>query len=434
MALVPADRYSSASTLVDEIEKWLASDFRRLQEAHWALKKVEEALRMSEELYRELIEGALDGIVGVDSTGRITLLNPAAERMFGHSVSEAVGKDLALLIPAPLPDPATRPLDRLTSLVGKTVELAGRRKSGAEFPLELSVSGVQRGGQELFIVVVRDQTEQKRMQLQLAQAEKLASVGLLSAGIGHEIGKPLSYASEKLAVVDHTLSSLLALLTLYEEAAPLIATAAPALAERIATRTSEIDWSHMRNELPETVARSRKGVQRAVDIVSTLRGLVRTSPPKMEEVAIPELLEGSLERLHGRLRRSRIEVVADHGPVPPLVCVRSQLSQVILHLLINAVQAIEATGRPEGGRIVFRTRCEADMVEMCVIDDGCGIEPEYIGRLFDSFFTTKGGSEGTGLGLAICHNIVTGHGGRIDLASEPGGGSCFRVVLPRKRF
>ena len=108
----------------------------------------------------------------------------------------------------------------------------------------------------------------------------------------------------------------------------------------------------------------------------------------------------------------------------------SQISQVVLNLLVNAIQAIEATGREQGGRIEVATRPVGDYYAIEVADDGCGIDPESIPRLFDPFYTTKPVGEGTGLGLSITHGIVTGHGGKIEVESAPGQGTRFRVLLP----
>jgi signal transduction histidine kinase len=153
----------------------------------------------------------------------------------------------------------------------------------------------------------------------------------------------------------------------------------------------------------------------------------------MESVLVSDLLESALEMIRGRMRRHNIEIQVEHaGDVPRLSCVASQISQVILNLLINAVQAIEATGRAEGGAVRFVTRCDGDSVMIAVGDNGCGIEPAAVPQLFDPFFTTKSVGEGTGLGLSISHGIVTGHGGRIEVESNPGGWTWFRIYLPLK--
>src|SRR5439155_20788561 len=127
--------------------------------------------------------------------------------------------------------------------------------------------------------------------------------------------------------------------------------------------------------------------------------------------------------------RGNIEVVQEHDPVPRVSCVSSQISQVLLNLLVNAVQAIEASGR-QHGRIAITTRRYDQQMLVEVADNGCGIAPAHLSKVFDPFFTTKDVGEGTGLGLSISETIVRGHGGRIEVESRLGEGSLFRIVLP----
>jgi PAS domain S-box-containing protein len=394
-------------------------------------------LILSEERYRQLTEACLDGVVVVDRAGLVTLFNPAAERMFGHESAEVIGRPVANLMPASFRcrDGLTFDEDVLTrvpALVGETVEVMGRRKEGDEFPLELSLSSVERGGELQFIGSIRDQTERQRMRAMLAQSEKLASIGLLSAGVAHEINNPLAYVGNNLAVLERDLASMLEMVSLYEQARPAIAAAEPAMLEQIEALSEAFDWPYVSENLPGMIARTREGVQRVATIVSNLRGLARTSPPKMEAARIPDLLESALEMLRGRLRRHNIAVNVTHGNVPSLVCVPTQISQVLLNLLINAAQAVEMTGRADGGHIRFTSALVGSTVMLVVADNGSGIEPENIPRLFDPFFTTKTVGEGTGLGLSICHGIVTGHGGRIEVETRQGEGTTFRVLLPVK--
>src|SRR5262249_10522025 len=171
---------------------------------------------------------------------------------------------------------------------------------------------------------------------------------------------------------------------------------------------------------------------RVANIVHNLRGLARTSPPTKETVCVSDLLTTALEMVQGRLRRRGTEVQLDVGAVPKVPCVASQISQVLLNLLVNAIQAIEEANRPGGGLIRVAIRVQGDdlLIEIC--DNGCGISPESLPHLFDPFYTTKPVGEGTGLGLSISHGIVTGHGGRIEVDGRRGEGACFRVFLPLK--
>jgi signal transduction histidine kinase len=264
----------------------------------------------------------------------------------------------------------------------------------------------------------------------LAQSEKLASIGLLSAGVAHEINNPLAYVANNLAVLERDMKSVLEMIEIYERARDSMVVAAPQVVAEVEALAEELDWDYVRENLGRMLGRTREGVQRVANIVQNLRGLARTSPPKMESASIPDMLESALEMIRGRLRRHNIEFVVEHGDVPRLTCVPSQISQVILNLLINAAQAVESSGHHEGGRIRFATARDGDMVCISMSDNGCGIPAESLPQLFDPFFTTKSVGEGTGLGLSISHGIVTGHGGRIEVESPPGEETCFRIYLP----
>jgi PAS domain S-box-containing protein len=395
-------------------------------------------LTESEARYRQLTEGCLDAVIVANGQGRITLFNPAAEKIFGYQSGEVLGKPFDRLIPNVFgssggTEVQDDPTPKNPTIVGKTVELRGSRKGGEEFPLELSLSAVNLAGVLQYIGSIRDQTERQRMRAMLTQSEKLASIGLLSAGVAHEINNPLAYVGNNLAVLERDLSGVLQMIALYEQAGEVLASAAPELLKQIEDVSEEIDWAYVRENLHRMLARTRDGVQRVANIVSNLRGLARTSPPKMETVLIADLLESALEMIRGRMRRHNIEVKVEHAAdVPRLTCVPSQISQVILNLLINAVQAIETTGRMEGGLIRFTTAREGDSLLITIADNGCGIDPESIPQLFDPFFTTKSVGEGTGLGLSITHGIITGHSGRIEVESRPSEGTCFRVYVPLK--
>ncbi len=389
-------------------------------------------LSESEARYRRLTEGSHDAVVVADGEERITLFNPAAERTFGYPAGEVLGRPLSDLIPKALRAPSGRPASRdaESRVVGHTVELTGRRKDGEEFPLELSLSTVESDGEIQYIGAIRDQTERQRMRAMLVQSEKLASIGLLSAGVAHEINNPLAYVGNNLAVLERDFKGVLAMMDCYEASHDRLAEADPDRLRQILELSDDLDWPYVRSNLERMLSRTREGVQRVANIVQSLRSLARTAPATMEPVLIPDLIAPALEMVTGRVRRGGIEVVQSHESPCRVSCLPSQIGQVVLNLLVNAIQAIESTGRESGGRIEVATRPEGDYYAIEIADNGSGIDPESLPRLFDPFFTTKPVGEGTGLGLSISHGIVTGHGGKIEVDSGPGRGTRFRVLLP----
>lgn len=163
--------------------------------------------------------------------------------------------------------------------------------------------------------------------------------------------------------------------------------------------------------------------------MESLRGFARLDQAAVDRVDLQQAIASSLELIRGLLERRHIAVEQREDGVLPVVCAPAQINQVVLNLLINAMQAIEATGRG-CGRIAIESRSRGDEVMLEVADDGCGIPAAIQPRIFDPFFTTKPVGRGTGLGLAISHGIVADHGGRIEVESAPGRGSRFRVILP----
>jgi PAS domain S-box-containing protein len=398
-------------------------------------QRAEEAVIESERRYRQLTEAAQDAIVVADQQGNITLFNPAAERTFGYSSAEILGQPLTRLMPEEFRDSHSGGLRRYVEtrqsrIVGRTIELRGRRRDGSEFPLELSLSAIDLGGELQFLGAIRDLTERNRMRDMVVQNEKLASIGLLSAGVAHEINNPLAYVANNLVVLERDNKALMALVDVYDRARDRLARADPESARQAQELATQIDLPYVRDNLDRVLARTREGVQRVTRIVQSLRGVARTTKPELEDAHLPDIVDMSLDLIRGRLQRRGITIDLDFGPSPKLRCVTTQLGQVMLNLLVNALQAIEAANRHDGGRIRISSRNVNGEMLIEVADNGTGISSEHLPKLFDPFFTTKPVGEGTGLGLSISHGIITGHGGRIEVNSRPGEGTTFRIFLP----
>ncbi len=240
--------------------------------------------------------------------------------------------------------------------------------------------------------------ELKGAQVQLVQAEKMASLGRLVAGVAHEINNPVSF----------------------------ISTSIPPLRRRIerAAAAPPPEAARLLEEVRELVDIMARGAERTAAIVRDLRTFSRLGEAQRKAVDLEEGIDVSLRLLEPRWR-DRLTVHRDFAGVPPVECDPGQVNQVFMNLLANACDAT-----PAGGNLWVETRADGDHAVVTVRDDGPGIPPEVIGRIFDPFFTTKDVGAGTGLGLAIAHGIVSAHGGRIEVESTPGAGATFRVYLP----
>ncbi|HKM54102.1 MAG TPA: ATP-binding protein, partial [Isosphaeraceae bacterium] len=274
--------------------------------------------------------------------------------------------------------------------------------------------------------------ERHKMHARVVQSEKLASLGLLSAGVAHEINNPLSYIANNLAVLERDTRSLLALVATYEKARELLAANRGDLVAEIDRLDNECDFAYIKANLDKILASTRQGVKRVAEIVHNLRGFARLDRAAVDQMDIHEALAAALEMIRGRLERRRITVEERRGELPPVSASPVQINQVFLNLLVNAMQAIESTHRDDG-LIVVETRCNGKEVILEVKDNGCGIPADVLPQIFDPFFTTKSVGDGTGLGLSITHGIVQDHGGRMDVETAAGQGTCFRVILPISR-
>jgi signal transduction histidine kinase len=274
--------------------------------------------------------------------------------------------------------------------------------------------------------------ERHQMHARVVQSEKLASLGMLSAGVAHEINNPLAYIANNLAVLERDISSLLVLVSTYEQANDLLSSHMPETLAEISRLNDECDFSYIRENLDKILRSTRQGVKRVAAIVHNLRGFARLDRASIDQVDIHEALDSAIEMLSGRLQRRRIVLDEQKGSIPLVSASPVQINQVFLNLLVNAMQAIEQTHR-EDGRIIVRTLASGKDVVIEITDNGCGIPPEVLPQIFDPFFTTKGLGDGTGLGLSITHGIIQDHSGRMEVESTPGQGTTFRVILPPVR-
>ncbi|MGY0633028.1 ATP-binding protein [Luteimonas sp. A478] len=263
-------------------------------------------------------------------------------------------------------------------------------------------------------------------QEKLLQSEKLASIGQLAAGVAHEINNPIGYVHSNFGSLQEYVSSLFALIDAYERALQAPDPAASRIEVEAARERLDIDF--ISRDLPQLLTESREGVERVTRIVRDLKDFSRADGEigwKLTDLHVS--LDSTLNIVWNELRyKARLE--KQYGTLPMVECLPSEISQVFLNLLLNAGHAIE-----EQGTVTVRTGVVDENVWVEVVDSGAGIPESTLQRIFDPFFTTKPVGTGTGLGLSISYGIVAKHNGRIEVDSETGRGSCFRVVLPVKQ-
>ena len=250
---------------------------------------------------------------------------------------------------------------------------------------------------------------------QLLQSEKMASIGVLAAGIAHEINNPVGFVNSNMGTLKGYNETMIGLLEACR-----------------AGRATEADFADaefdfLKEDIPDLLRESREGLERVRKIVADLKDFSRVDQAEWQEADLNAGIECTLNVVWNELKY-KAEVIRDYAPaLPRVACLPAQINQVVMNLLVNAAHAIV-----QRGTITVRTGFDDAQVWIEVSDTGQGMPPAVQKRIFDPFYTTKPAGKGTGLGLSISYDIVAKHGGRIEVSSAPGAGSTFRVCLPRQ--
>jgi PAS domain S-box-containing protein len=258
---------------------------------------------------------------------------------------------------------------------------------------------------------------------QLVQAEKMASLGQLAAGVAHEINNPVGFVNSNLGTLQQYSDDMLRLLAAYERWEKTLAKDAQ---EEMARLKTEIDVDFLREDIGNLLSESLDGMQRVRRIVQDLKDFSHVDEVGRQWANLESGLDSTLRVIWNELKY-KAEIIKEYGAISDIECLPSQLNQVFMNLLVNAAQSIE-----NSGRITIRTGEEGERVWVEIEDTGHGIKPEHLSRIFDPFFTTKPIGKGTGLGLSLSYGIVQKHDGRIEVKSDVGKGTVFKVLLPKR--
>ena len=377
--------------------------------------KAEKLLRESEERFRSISANALDGIIMIDPTGKVSFWNRAAEEIFGYSSREALGQDLhVLLAPHRYHSTYHEAFDNFVrtgqgDALGKTLELTALRKDGSEFPIELSVSAMNLQGNRHAVGLVRDITDRKRgeeekkkLETQLRQSQKMQAIGTLAGGLAHDFNNILT------AVIG------------YGELA-------------IYTKEDRVEFT-------ENVQKILHAAGRAQRLVTKLLTFSRKAEVDFKPLDLDRHIHHALDILKGTIPKM-ITIETDFSDQSKTINADAgQIEQVMLNLGINAADAM-----PEGGRLRYETEvvdfgpdygpkppelASGPHAVLRVLDNGKGMDQATIDHIFEPFFTTKEIGRGTGLGLSIVFGIVKAHQGHISCYSHPDQGTLFTVYFP----
>jgi two-component system NtrC family sensor kinase len=258
---------------------------------------------------------------------------------------------------------------------------------------------------------------------QLLHTEKMASIGQLAAGMAHEINNPIGFVNSNLSTLGDYVAAMLELIDAFEVEEVALSEAAR---RRLAVLKERVELTFLRGDVMALLKESAEGIRRVRQIVRDLADFAHVDDTHWQRADLHKGLDSTLNIVHNEVKYVA-DVIKDYGAIPDVECLPSQLNQVFLNVLVNASQAIKG----KRGKITVRTgKAGAEQVFVEIRDDGEGIPPENLKRIFDPFFTTKPVGKGTGLGLSLSYGIVAKHHGQIEVRSEPGVGTTFRIVLP----
>jgi PAS domain S-box-containing protein len=337
-----------------------------------------------------IVESLNVGVLAVDLGGIVESWNTRMEQLFGVQRHDAVGHQLRALLPEELASEiaSRRDEEQITGIYKQRLHHQGKYLT-----LNVSITPlVSKSGDRIGrLLLFDDVTQRERMEEQMSQTEKLTSLGLLAAGVAHEVNTPLAVISNYI--------------------------------QMLAKQMPEGD---PRQGIIEKIV---KQTFRASEIVNNLLNFSRTSATETADIDVNRVVEETLSLVAHPLKTSQIQVVKQLGETLPAVRgSANKLQQVFLNLFLNARDAM-----PSGGMLEVRTAAHNGSVEIEVADTGAGIPRDHIHRIFDPFFTTKASGRGTGLGLSVSYGIIKEHAGKIDVRSTPGKGTSFHVEFPAVR-
>jgi PAS domain S-box-containing protein len=356
-----------------------------------SLEQKAEQIERLKDFSENIVESLNVGVLTVDHEDCVESWNTQMERMAGVTRAEAVGRRLEEILPADLVAEivARRRDDHVSGLY----KFQFRNRHGHSLIVNVSIAPlVGKAGERLGRLILLDEiTQRVQLEDQLVQTEKLTSLGLLAAGVAHEVNTPL-------AVISNYIQMLARQLPADDPRHKLI--------EKIVSQTF-----------------------RASEIVNNLLNFSRTAAAEFTDVDLNSVIDETLSLVAHPFKTAHVSVIKSlSDSLPPVLGSKNRLQQVFLNLFLNARDAM-----PGGGMLEVRTGSQNGTVEVEITDTGAGISREHLNRIFDPFFTTKGTGRGTGLGLSVSYGIIKEHAGKIDVRSTEGRGTSFRLEFPAAR-
>ena len=274
----------------------------------------------------------------------------------------------------------------------------------------------------------RTLSELRQTQAALLQSEKLNALGKLVAGVAHEINNPIAFVASNVYSLKEQIEELL---IAYRELEKIAREGGEDALQRVSTLRENADLDFLEEDLPDLLDGSHQGLARVKEIVDDLRKFSRLDEAESQIFSVNESVEATLALARPELKKQKVELIKELGREMPVHGYPASFNQAVLNLVVNAIQAM---AEKKERLLTIATSLTPEGVALKVSDTGSGIPDEVQAKIFDPFFTTKPVGEGTGLGLSVVYNVITQkHGGKLEVQSEPGTGTTFKIVLPVKR-
>jgi len=342
------------------------------------------------------------------------------EHMARHARRLQHGETVDALVLARAPGETPDELDDVAVALNEMTRSLAEQRDKLEVLVAQRTAELQHANDDL--VCTNRRLEQA--QTQLVHSEKMASIGVLAAGVAHEINNPIGFVSSNLGALSGYVADLLRLIDAYEATEPALAKAAPQQMAAVEQAKSAIDLAYVRDDVGDLGRETAEGLARVTKIVQDLKDFSHVGESRWQMSDLHRGIDSTLNIARNEIKY-KVEVVKAYGELPEIECLPSEINQVFMNLFVNAAQAIE-----HRGEIRIATGAAGDEVWAEVSDNGRGIAAANLPRIFEPFFTTKPVGQGTGLGLALSYSIVRKHHGRLEVRSTEGVGTTFRITLP----
>lgn len=405
-----------------------------LHESKLAAERSAQELEWQNIRVQAIVDGAAEGIITLDFDFEILTFNPAASKIFGLNSTQAIGSKFIDLFKNFDETDLVRFLTSDEYKIDATEYNAS--VDGRDIIVEVTM-GITRGDDSSsMIAIVRDRTKRKSLEAQLAIAQKMESIGQLSAGIAHEINSPMQYVSDNTHFLKDAFDGIQSLLNKYNQLTSALSDngSCQTLLDAIRQEYEDSDLGFILSEVPLAISQTIEGAERVTTIVQAMKVFSHPGETNASLYCLNESVDSTVTVAKNEWKYLA-DVELDLDPdLPNCVGYPSKINQALLNMVVNAAHAISKRNESDPdhwGKIKLTTRHDRDSVQLTIEDNGCGIAEENLHHIFDPFFTTKPVGKGTGQGLSITHSIIVEtHKGEIDIKSTVGEGTKFTLKIP----